>query len=94
MWYFSHYVWYVNKKGEQFRQIAHYLAEHLIQKNDILLNEKFLTLWMQECKYSGMHISKYASKQVCKYTIMQAYKYVRIQVYKIINIEVSEYAST
>ena len=36
--------------AEQFRQIAHYLAEHLIQKNDILFNEKFLTLWMQECK--------------------------------------------
>ena len=30
--------------AEQFRQIAHYLAEHLIQKDDILFNEKFLTL--------------------------------------------------
>ena len=30
--------------AEQFRQITHYLAEHLIQKNDILFNEKFLTL--------------------------------------------------
>ena len=40
--------------AEQFRQIAHYLAEHLIQKNDMLFNEKFLTLWMQECKYSGI----------------------------------------
>ena len=35
--------------AEQFRQIAHYLAEHLIQKNNILFNEQFLTLWMQEC---------------------------------------------
>ena len=42
--------------AEQFRQIAHYLAEHLIQKYDILFNEKFLTLWMQECKYAGMHV--------------------------------------
>ena len=42
--------------AEQFRQIAHYLAEHLIQKNDILFNVKFLTLWMQECKYAGMHV--------------------------------------
>ena len=33
--------------AEQFRQIAYYLAEHLIQKTYILLNEKFLTLWMQ-----------------------------------------------
>ena len=23
-------------------------------ENDVLFNEKFLTLWMQECKYSGM----------------------------------------
>ena len=30
--------------AEQFRQIAHYLAEHLIQQNDILFHVKFLTL--------------------------------------------------
>ena len=35
--------------AEQFHQIALYLAEHLIQKNNILFNEQFLTLWMQEC---------------------------------------------
>ena len=45
-----------NYLAEQFRQIAHYLAEHLIHKNDVLFIEKFLTLWMQECKYSDMHI--------------------------------------
>ena len=81
----------VLKKGgsylaEQFRQIAHYLAEHLIPKNDILFNEKFLTLWMQECKY--------ASIRVCKYTIMQVCEYVGIKVCKIINMKVSKYAST
>ena len=42
--------------AEQFRQIAHYLAEHLIKKYEY--NEKFLTLWMQECKYVGKHVSK------------------------------------
>ena len=30
--------------AEQFRQITHYLAEHLIQKNNILFNEQLLTL--------------------------------------------------
>ena len=60
--------------AEQFRQIARYLAEHLIHKNDILFNEMFLTLWMQECKYSGMHVNRYASMQACKYTII-LYKY-------------------
>ena len=49
--------------AEQFCQIAHYLAEHLIQKNDILFNEKFLILWMQECKNTGIH----TSLRVCKY---------------------------
>ena len=72
--------------AEQFRQIAHYLAEHLIQENDILFNEKFSTLWMQECKYSGYtYISKYASMQVCKYTVMQVCNYVKytsVQNYK------------
>ena len=34
----------------KFRQITHYLAEHMIKKNNILFNEKFLSLWMQECK--------------------------------------------
>ena len=66
--------------GEQFRKITHYLAEHLIHKNDILFNEKFLTLWMQECKYkyACMHVSKYASNaslQVCMYVCMQVCKY-------------------
>ena len=61
--------------AEKFHQIAHYLAEHLIQKNYILFHEKFLTLWLQEPKYSGKHISKYASIQVCKYTSMKIYKY-------------------
>ena len=56
--------------AEQFRQIADYLAEPLIQKNDILFNAKFLTLWTQECKYAGMHVSKYVSMQVCKYASM------------------------
>ena len=66
-----------NYLAEQFRQIAHYSAEHQIQKNDILFSE-FLTLWMQECKYSGMHTSKYASMQVCKYSNKQLCNYASV----------------
>ena len=79
--------------AEQFRQIAHYLAEHLIQKNDILFNEKFLTLWMQECKHSGMHISKYASMQVCKHAGMQIYNYAKMQVVKFTSMQIYRYTS-
>ena len=62
--------------AEQFRQIAHFLAEHLIQKYDILFNENFLILLIQECKYAGMHVSKYDSMQVCKkHTTIQLCKY-------------------
>ena len=61
--------------AEPFRQIAHYLAEHLIQKNYMLFNEKFLTLWMQECKFTDMHLSKYASMQAEKYASKQVSKY-------------------
>ena len=71
--------------AEQFRQIAHYLAEHLIQKNDVLFNVKFLTLWVQECKYAEcryacMQVLKYANMHVCKCASMQVYKYTIMQV--------------
>ena len=77
--------------AEQFRQIAHYLAEHLIQENDILFNEKFMILWMQECKHSGMHISKYTTMQVCKYTSMQIYNYASMQVCKYTSMQIYKY---
>ena len=38
--------------AEQFRQTTHYLTEHLIQKNDILFNEK----------NAGMQVRRYACK--------------------------------
>ena len=41
-----------------------------------LMQWKVLDLWMQACKYAGMHVSKYTSMQVCKYTIIKVYKYV------------------
>ena len=74
--------------AEQFRQIARYLAEHLTQKNDILFNEKFLTLWMQECNYTGMQVCKYASMQVSKRANRQVYKYAKksIQLRKYVSI--------
>ena len=68
--------------AEQFRQIAHYLVEHLIQKKDILFNENF------ECKYASMQVCNYANIQVCKLC-----KDVSIQVCKFIIIQVSKYTS-
>ena len=35
---------------------------------------------MQECAYTGMHVTKYASMQVCEYAGTQTYKYASIQV--------------
>ena len=70
---------------EQFWQITHYLAE---QKDDILFNEKFLALWMQECKYTGLHVSKYASMPVCMYSSMQVCKNTSWKVNKYASMQV------
>ena len=54
--------------AELFRQIANYLAGHLIQKNDILFN-------VMQVRNAGMHVSKYLNMQVCKYASMHVFKY-------------------
>ena len=77
------------------------MAEQLIQKDDILYNEKLLTLSMQEFKNVGMHVSKYASAsmQICqyawiqKYAIMQIYNYANMQVCKYTSMKIYKYTS-
>ena len=68
------------------------------KKDDILFNEKFFTLRMQECKYAEMHVSKYASIQytsmlVCKYASMHVFKYASMQIYNYASMQVCRYKS-